>query len=158
MKHFDNYKITPGGNQSSVSSTGATSLSDSGATRLKCYMNKQRKSESSGQLKTKHKTFFGTFNINTLLRPGKLFELGNALKDQKIEILALQETRMTDENTLDFGNYRLFKSKTNKRILKNTPHLGVAFAVSKNILNSITDIKPINNRLMTITLKCANKT
>ena len=59
---------------------------------------------------------------------------------------------------MDFGNYRLFKSKTNKRILKNTPHLGVAFAISKNILSSITDVKPINNRLMTISLKCANKT
>ena len=100
MVHFDNYKITPGGNQSSASATGATSLSDSGATRLKCNMNLQRKSESSGQLKTKTKTFFGTFNINTLLRPGKLFELGNKLQEQNIQILALQETRMTDENTL----------------------------------------------------------
>lgn len=96
MVHFDNYKITPGGNQSSASATGATSLSDSGATRLKCNMNHQRKSESSGQLKTKTKTFFGTFNINTLLRPGKLFELGNKLQEQNIQILALQETRMTD--------------------------------------------------------------
>lgn len=157
MKHFENSRITPGGSQSSVSvKTGPTSLSDSGAARLKC--NHQRKSESSGQLKTKTKTFFGTFNINTLLRPGKLFELGNSLKDQNIQILALQETRMTDENTMDFGNYRLFKSKTNKRILKNTPHLGVAFAVSKNILNSLTDVKPINERLMTLSLKCANKT
>lgn len=157
MAHFDNYNITPGGNQSSVSFTGATSLSDSGATRLKCIKNNQRKSESSGQLKTKTRTFFGTFNINTLLRPGKLFELGNRLLEQKIQILALQETRLTDENTMDFGNYRLFKSKTNKRILKNTPHLGVAFAISKNILNSVTDVKPISNRLMTISLKCGNK-
>lgn len=155
MKHFDNYNITPGGNQSLVSTTGATSLSDSGAAGLRCY--NQRKSESSGQLKIKTKTFFGTFNINTLLRPGKLFELGNALKEQQIQILALQETRMPDENTLDFGNYRLFKSKTNKRILKNTPHLGVGFAVSNVILNSITDVKPINERLMTISLKSANK-
>ena len=90
--------------------------------------------------------------------PCKLFELGNKLKEQKIQILAFQEPRMTDDNTMDFGNYRLFKSKTNKRILKNTPHLGVAFAVSKNIVNSVKDVKPINNRLMTLSLKCANKT
>ena len=154
MAHFDNSKITPGGIQSSVSFTDATSLSDSGAARLKC--NHQRKSESSGQLKTKTKTYFGTFNINTLLQAGKLYELGNALKHQNILVLAIQETRLTDNDAQDFGNYRLFKSKTDVRILNNTPHLGVAFAVSKNILNSVTAYKSINERLMTITLKCAN--
>ena len=158
MVRFDNYKITPGGNQSSASPTGATSLLDSGVTRLKCIQNNQRKFKtSSGQLKTNTKTFFGTLNINTLLQPGKLFNLGNKLQEQNIQILALQETRMTDENTIDFGNYRIFKSKTNKRIFKTTPHLGVAFAISKNFLNSVTNVKPINNRLMTISLKCANK-
>lgn len=120
-------------------------------------MMKQGKSESSGQFKTNRKTFFGTLNINTLLKPGKLFELGNTLNEHGIQILALQETRMTDENTMDFGKYRLFKSKTNKIVLKNTPHLGVAFAISKNILNSLADVKPINNRLITISLKVANK-
>lgn len=64
---------------------------------------------------------------------------------------------MTDENTMEFGKYRLFKSKTTKIVLKNTPHLGVAFAISKNILNSLADVKPINNRLITISLKVANK-
>lgn len=57
----------------------------------------------------------------------------------------------------DFLYYQLIKNKTHIRILKNTPHLGVAFSISKNILNSVTDIKPINNRPMTISLKCANK-
>lgn len=42
MKRFNNYKTTPGGNQSSTIS-GATSLSDSGATRLKRIMMKQGK-------------------------------------------------------------------------------------------------------------------
>lgn len=156
MKRFNNYKTTSGGNQSYTIS-GATSLSDSGATRLKRIMMKQGKSESSGQFKTNRKTFFGTLNINTLLKPGKLFELGNTLNEQGIQILALQETRMTDESTMDFGKYRLFKSKTTKIVLKNTPHLGVAFAISKNILNSLADVKPINNRLIAISLKVANK-
>lgn len=159
MKRFCNSKITPGGTQSSASHAGTTGrLSESGgASRLK-RNSCRRESETSGQrLKPNEKTFFGTVNINTLLRPGKLHELEETLKQEKIQILALQETRLTDENAMDFGNYRLFKSKTDKRILKNTPHLGVAFAVSKNILSSVTDVQPVNNRLMTLTLKCGNK-
>lgn len=48
--------------------------------------------------------------------------------------------RLMDKNIMNFGHYRLFKSKTDKRILKNTSHLGVAFAVNKNLLNSMTKI------------------
>lgn len=60
------------------------------------------------------------------MKAGKLFGLENTLKGQSSKVLALQETRMTDENIMDFGNYQLFKGKTNKRVLKSTPLLGVA--------------------------------
>ncbi|MGP1945880.1 MAG: hypothetical protein ACTS8Y_03550 [Arsenophonus sp. ER-EMS1-MAG3] len=63
-------------------------------------------SETSGQLCPKTRTFFGTLNINSLLRAGKLQE---TITDQTIQILVLQETRLTDNNAMDFGNYRLQK-------------------------------------------------
>lgn len=94
----------------------------------------------SGQLHPKSETFFGTFNVNPLLLVEKLLAL-----------LALQETRLTVKARMHFGNYRFFESKTEKWIPKNTPHLGVAVAINKNILNSIATVNPINNRFMTIT-------
>lgn len=60
------------------------------------------------------------------MKVGKLFGLENTLKGQRSKVLALQEMRMTDENIMDFGNYQLFKGKTNKTVLKITPLLGVA--------------------------------
>lgn len=49
--------------------------------------------------------------MNTLLRPGKLHELIKSLNKHKIQILAPEDTRLTDENILDFSNYYFFLSK-----------------------------------------------
>lgn len=155
MESERNIQNTPGGKQSTGTLVAATGSSDSGGSRRPL---EQRISEASGRFPINKKTFIGTLNINTLLRAGKLHELGQELDKQKILILALQETRMTEENTIDFGSYRLFKSKTDKRVCKGTPLLGMAFAVHKKILQSVTEIKAINNRLMTLRLKSANKT
>lgn len=62
--------------------------------------------------------YIGTFIINTLIKPGKLYNLKQELDRQNIMILALQETRMADEDTMDYGNYRIFKSKTENEKLE----------------------------------------
>lgn len=154
MTRASNNNNTPGGNQSTHQQM-ATRDSDSGEpglTRLH-----QRKSELSGKLPLKTPTYIGTFNINTLIQPGKLLNLTTELEKQKIVILALQETRFTDEETSEYGNYRIFKSKTDKRIGRGAPHLGMAFIVHKSVLSSIKEVTPVNNRIMTMRLQCANK-
>lgn len=56
--------------------------------------------------------------------------------------------------TIDFGNCTLFKSKIYEKIGKGAPLLGRAFVIkNRNILQSVTEVKPINNRLMTMRLK-----
>lgn len=144
--------FTPGGTQSTRLLT-ATGRSDSGESRQA----QQRISETSGKIPYKHKTFIGTLNINTLIQTGKLHNLTQEIDRQKILILALQETRMTDNETMDYGNYRIFKSKTHQKVAKGTPIFGMAFLVHRSIINSVKEVTPINNRLMTMRIQCANK-
>lgn len=152
MKVGPNNNTTPGGTQS-TRFEAATRHSDYGESRLT-----QGKSEFSGKLPRKTPTYMETFNINTLIQPGKLHHLVMELNKQKIKILALQETRFTDEDTMDYGNYRIFKSKTTRKVGRNTPMLGMAFLVHKSIIGSIREITPINERLMTMRLQCTKKT
>lgn len=53
------------------------------------------------QLKPKRKYFFGTFNINSLVKFRKLKELMNILDNQKSLILALHEMKYTDNKTIE---------------------------------------------------------
>lgn len=153
MARASNDNNTPGGNQSTRQQT-ATRTSDSGEPGL---TRSQGKSEFPDKLPYKTTTYIGTFNFNTLIQPGKLYNLTQELDRQNIMILALQETRMTDEDTMDYRNYRIFKSKTEIRVARDAPLLGMAFMVHKKIVNSIRGVTPINNRLMTMRIQCANK-
>lgn len=107
--------------------------------------------------KNKKKILFGTFNINSLIQVGKLKQLTTELKRLGITILALQETRFTDEEDMESDGFRIFKGKVGKRAMKNMPHLGTAFIVDNKMLNSVADLKKINNRLSTLTIKAKNK-
>src|SRR6187551_665412 len=100
MNCASNYNLTPGGTQSTRQQT-ATGLSDSGESR----QTQKRLSEIGGKLPYKQKTFIGTLNINTLIQAGKLHNLTQEIDRQKILLLALQETRLTNEDTTDYGNY-----------------------------------------------------
>ena len=153
MNRASKYNITPGGNQS-ICRQAATKPSDSGGFGL---TRKQRKSEFSGRLPHKRPTYMGTLNINTLIRPGKLHNLVTVLDKQQIQILAVQETRLTDEETTDYGNYRIFKSKTEKRVARGAPMLGMAVFVHKNVIGSVKKVTPLNNRLMIMDFQSANK-
>ena len=152
MNCASNYNLTPGGTQSTRQAT-ATGLSDSGESR----QTQKRLSVIGGKLPYKQKTFIGTLNINTLIQAGKLHNLTQEIDRQKILLLALQETRLTNEDTTDYGNYRIFKSKTQCKTGRNTPIFGMAFLVQKSILNSVKEVTPISNRLMTIRIQAAKK-
>lgn len=150
-----NQTTTPGGNQSTHrQSRMATGQSDSGEPGLR----QESVSERSGKFPKKMYTFFGTLNIQTLIQVGKLHTLTAELKKQKITLMALQETRFTDSETMEYNGYRIFKSGTNRKVGKGAPLFGMAFAVDKDVLGSIIDVTPINNRLMTLRLRHTNKT
>lgn len=102
---------------------------------------------------------FGTLNINLLLKPGKLKQLTKALDELKLQIVALQEPRFTDENIMDNNGYRIFKGKKGLNPAdrgKGIPHLGMGFIVKSNIIDSITDFYSPNKKLSILTFHSAN--
>ncbi|XP_023210652.1 craniofacial development protein 2-like [Centruroides sculpturatus] len=157
MEKFKN-KTTPGGNpkgKSTVVIGNATGPEDSGEPKTPCK-NKLEHIKNP-KIKPKVTYFFGTLNVNSMLKVGKLKQLNQMLREENILILAIQETRFIDINTTDSENYRYFKGKPGKRIMRNTPHLGTAFCVHRTIVNSITKFQSPSGRLSLLTFKCANK-
>ena len=151
MNRTSNHKTTPGGRSTRLRTANRHSDSGGPGPVREC------KPKPSGKIPRKTHTFIGTFNIQTLIQTGKLHNLTTELTKQKIRILAVQETRFTDSDTMDYNNYRIFKSGTNKRVCKGAALFGMAFMVEKSILDSVIDINPINNRLMTMRIKFTNK-
>ena len=81
---------------------------------------KRREKEKNRSLsKPLRKYYIGTLNANTLVKTGKIKQLTDTLEKFNIKILAIQETRYTDENHFDTGNYRIYKGKP--AIRKGTP-------------------------------------
>lgn len=146
---------TPGGNltrKSSVTDGDVTGRSYSGVPGTTCKM------KTGTNLKIKKKYFLGTLNVNSMLKTGKLKQLTKVLDEMKIQVLALQETRFTDEDVMDSGEYRIFKGKKGWNPAgKGIPHLGTAFAVDKSILGAVTKFHSPNERLSLLNIRCANK-
>ena len=118
---------------------------------------KRREKEKNRSLsKPLRKYYIGTLNANTLVKTGKIKQLTDTLEKFNIKILAIQETRYTDENHFDTENYRIYKGKP--AIRKGTPTMfGTGFAVHKSVRDNILDFNSISERISTITFKSGNK-
>ena len=72
---------------------------------------------------------FGTWNVRTLFKTGALLSLLSQLKQFKLEITALQETRWQGKDILDMKSHTLFYSGKEE----GTREFGVAFIVDRNM-------------------------
>lgn len=101
---------------------------------------------------------FGTININSLAKSGKIKNLTDNLTQQKITILALQEMRNTLHKTR--MNYKStgFTKESQESVMKNVPLFGNGFIDNTFILDSVKDFKAYTDRIATLTIKAANKT
>lgn len=117
----------------------------------------QKSRSFSKSLRPKQKNFIGTLNTNTLSKVGKLKQLTNTMEKFHIKILAIQETRFTDENHFDSGNFRIYKGKPAVHLNKGPKQFGTAFVVHKSIIDSIINFHSTSERMSTITLKSGNK-
>ncbi|MFP3037177.1 MAG: endonuclease/exonuclease/phosphatase family protein, partial [Candidatus Karelsulcia muelleri] len=150
-------RTTPGGIQSLIAMGDAIGPTDSGEPETTCR-EKTSKGNPACKLRTKKKCFMGTLNINSLLKTGKLKQLIKVMDENKIQILALQETRFTDEDVMESEGYRIFKGKKGWNPMgRGIPHLGTGFVVNNKIVNSVTEFYSPNERLSIMTLRCANK-
>lgn len=156
MEECDVKLITPGGQSTAPRCAGRHS--DSGESAALHEDESERLGTSiPSKIKPRRTNYIATFNVNSLLKTGKLKHLTDTLKNHKILITALQETRYIDENNFDSEGFRIYKGKVGKRIMKNTPHLGTGFIINKTILDSIINFESLSERLSTLTFKSANK-
>jgi endonuclease/exonuclease/phosphatase family metal-dependent hydrolase len=90
----------------------------------------------------------GTWNVRTMLPPGKMSETAREMRRYKIEILAIQETRWSGKGKIDKTNYTLYYAGEKKQG-KN----GTAFLVGGGIRNKIMQYEAVDGRISWIRIE-----
>lgn len=83
-----------------------------------------------------------TWNVRTLLAPGRLREVESELGRYRIDIAAVQETRWMGQGEID-GKYFTVRYSGGE---KQGQH-GVAFIIGGRLRNNVMEFKPINERM-----------
>ena len=96
-----------------------------------------------------NKLHIGTWNVRTLLQPGKMQELAAELEKTTLEIVAIQETRWSKNGIINKKVYALFYSGSENQI----GQAGTGFLVKKGTLQYIIDFSPINERICSLRVK-----
>lgn len=94
----------------------------------------------------------GTWNTQTLNKPGAFDNLLIEANKYSLDILTIQETRWIGEGSITKNNYTLLYGGTDKH------EFGTAFLIKNTYMNSIKDLKFINKRLSWIAIKGKFKT
>lgn len=92
----------------------------------------------------------GTWNVRSLLRPGALRTVTDALQRAGITITALQETRYPGKDVIKGRDYSFYYS--GKSVEKNR-EFGTGFVVLKAATGAVIDFNPINERLCTLRIR-----
>jgi len=90
-----------------------------------------------------------TWNVRTMLIPGKMQEIGKEMIKCKTDIIALQEIRWQGQGRIDTQEYTLLYSESEEK----TDQLGTGFMMNKTVKRSLLDFEPQNNRICKIRLK-----
>jgi endonuclease/exonuclease/phosphatase family metal-dependent hydrolase len=90
----------------------------------------------------------GTWNVRTMLAPGKMSETAREMRRYKIEILAIQETRWSGKGKIDKTNFTLYYAGEKKQG-KN----GTAFLVEGGIRNKIMQYEAVDGRISWIRIE-----
>jgi len=83
---------------------------------------------------------FGTWNVQTLFKTRALLLLLSQLKEDRLAITALQETRWQGKDIMDMKSHTLFYSGKEGR----TREFGVAFVVERNMKRNVLDFKAVD--------------
>jgi exonuclease III len=93
--------------------------------------------------------YIGTWNVMTLLNPGKLQELAEEVAKTQIEILALQEVRWPGKRQINKKVYLLYYSGTKEKIGQAV----AGFLLMKKIQKYIINFELHNERLCKLSVK-----
>ncbi|KAI4459498.1 endonuclease/exonuclease/phosphatase superfamily [Holotrichia oblita] len=118
-------------------------------------MNKKREKKSRDQSRRiKRKRIqkqiikLGSWNVRTLLAPGKLHEVANEMKRYKIDITCLQEIRWSGQGKIEKKEYEMWYSGEDRK-----GYRGIAFLLQGKIKNKVMDFKAVNGRIAYIRIK-----
>lgn len=132
--------------------------SDPGGKQLReVTKDESERRKSPSKIKCGQFTRFGSLNVNSLTKTGKLKSLLNILDNQNITILGLQEMINTSQEPYESQGYRIYQGIPGKRVMKNVPQFGTGFIVKNPAIESVKEFKAYSDRLATLTIKVANK-
>ena len=80
---------------------------------------------------------FGTWNVRKLYKTGALISLLSQLKEYKLAITALQETRWQDKDIMDMKSHTLFNGGKER----GTREFEVAFVVERNMKRNTLSLR-----------------
>ena len=84
-----------------------------------------------------------------MFKPGALLSLLSQLKQYKLDITALQETRWQGKDIMDMKSHTLFYSGKEE----GTREFGVAFIVERNMKRNVLDFKAVDERICVLRIK-----
>ena len=90
-----------------------------------------------------------TWNIRTMLAPGRMEEIGRELIKHKYDITAIQETRWKGQGEIKKKEYTVYYSGTENR----TGQKGTGFIITGKTRESILGFEPVNERICKIRIK-----
>ena len=96
-----------------------------------------------------NKIIVGTWNVRTLLYPGKMQELAERISETQLEILAIQEIRWCGTGLIKKQNYSLYYSGSTSK----TRQAGTGFIFPKKMQNYVIGFEPYNECLCKLRIK-----
>lgn len=118
-----------------------------GTSTMKRLMNKEygaKKAKGSGTDKTR----FGTWNVRTLLKMGRMEEVAREMLRYRLGVLALQEIRWGGEGRIDKERYTFFYGGESKQ-----GENGTGFMIDRRYRERIIEFKKINSRISMLRMK-----
>jgi exonuclease III len=96
---------------------------------------------------------FGTWNFRTLYKTGTLLSLLSQLKEYRLAIMVIQETRWQGKDIKDMKSHTLFYSGKEE----GSREFGVAFVVERNMKRNVLDFKVVDERMCVCVLRSKTK-
>jgi exonuclease III len=90
-----------------------------------------------------------TWNVHTMLQPGKMQEVAQEMARYKIDIMALQEIRWQGTGRTDKPEFFIICSGPQKR----TGWLGTGFVITRNMKASMLEYETSNDRICKLRMK-----
>lgn len=99
--------------------------------------------------KNGQKMKIGTWNVRTMLMPGKMQEIARELGKHKYDVVALQEIRWKGEGEIRKKDFTIFYSGNEKR----TGRAGTGFYVASQTMKNFIGFEPVNERMCKLRLR-----